>query len=147
MSIVAIIGILAATAIPPYQHYVKREKLSEAFLLTDPVRKAVVDFYVYTGRMPHDNAEAGLIAADKLTGNYVTSIRVEEGAIHVTSEFGEDSKTLTLRPGLRDVQTMAPLLSWSCGYARPMEGTQLLGLDRTTVSPELLPIICRDSID
>ncbi len=146
VSVVAIIGILAATAIPPYQHYVQREKLSEAFLLTDTAREAVMDFYTHTGRMPRDNAEAGLIEADKLTGNYVTSIQVEEGAIHITSNLGEGPEILTLRPELQDTQTMAPLLGWSCGYAKPVEGMQLVGQNRTTIDPVLLPVICRDSI-
>jgi type IV pilus assembly protein PilA len=146
VSVVAIIGILAASAIPPYQRYVKREKLSEAFLLTDSVREAVVDFYVHTGRMPRDNTEAGLIEANKLTGNYVTSIQVEDGAIHITSDLGECPEILTLRPELQELQTMAPVLGWSCGYANPVEGMQLIGQDRTTIDPELLPVICRDSI-
>ncbi|MEJ2423023.1 MAG: pilin [Candidatus Thiodiazotropha sp.] len=150
VSVVAIIGILAASAIPPYQRYVKREKLSEAFLLTDSVREAVVDFYVHTGRMPRDNTEAGLIEANKLTGNYVTSIQVEDGAIHITSDLGEcpeiSPEILTLRPELQELQTMAPVLGWSCGYANPVEGMQLIGQDRTTIDPELLPVICRNSI-
>jgi type IV pilus assembly protein PilA len=146
MSVVAIIGILAASAIPPYQRYVKREKLAEAFLLTDSVREAVVDFYVHTGRMPRDNTEAGLIEANKLTGNYVTSIQVEDGAIHITSDLGECPEILTLRPELQELQTMAPVLDWSCGYANPKKDIQLIGQDRTTIDPELLPVICRDSI-
>jgi type IV pilus assembly protein PilA len=146
MSVVAIIGILAASAIPPYQRYVKREKLTEALLLTDSVREAVVDFYVHTGRMPRNNTEAGLIEANKLTGNYVTSIQVEDGAIHITSNLGEHPEILTLRPELQELQTMAPVFGWSCGYANPVEGMQLVGQDRTTIAPELLPVICRDSI-
>mgnify|MGYP000194351041 CR=1 FL=1 len=66
MVVVAIIGILAAVALPSYQAYIDRSKLSEAITLATYVQKKSTEFYEFTGRLPANNKEAGVPAANKL---------------------------------------------------------------------------------
>jgi type IV pilus assembly protein PilA len=84
MIVIAIIGILAAIAIPAYQDYVVRSQVSEALSLADGSKTAVAEFYSNTGRLPGNNASAGLASAASITGNYVTKVDASGGTIAVT---------------------------------------------------------------
>jgi type IV pilus assembly protein PilA len=74
MIVVAIIGILAAIAIPQYQNYVARAQVAEAFSLASGAKTAVAEHYMTTGSFPDDNEAAGLASA--ITGKYVESVVV-----------------------------------------------------------------------
>ena len=76
MIVIAIIGILAAIAIPAYQDYIVRSKVSEGLNMAGAAKLAVAETYDSTGVYPGDNAAAGLPGAGSITGNYVTSITV-----------------------------------------------------------------------
>lgn len=86
MIVVAIIGILAAMAIPAYQGYSIRAQISEGFILSGPVTTAVASFYEEAGRFPADNTEAALEAPTTYSGQYVESISVN-GAV-VSIQYG-----------------------------------------------------------
>jgi type IV pilus assembly protein PilA len=91
MIVVAIIGILAAIAIPAYQDYTIRAQVSEGMSLASGVRTAVSEVYQSTGEMPTDNAEAGVAAAADINGKYVASVTVSATGTNVgviTAEFG-----------------------------------------------------------
>ena len=83
MIVVAIIGILAATAIPAYQDYVIRAKVSEAFTLAEVGKKGVGEYYGRWGRFPENNAAAGLYPPESYRGRYVQSVEVKEGTFWV----------------------------------------------------------------
>ncbi len=70
MIVVAIIGILAAVAIPAYQDYTIRAKLTEAMSIASQAKTAVSEFYISEGSMPADQAAAGLDTAT----NYATDV-------------------------------------------------------------------------
>ena len=74
MIVVAIIGILAAIAIPQYQNYVARAQVSEALVLASGAKTAIAEHYMTTGSFPDDNEAAGL--ATTITGKYVESVIV-----------------------------------------------------------------------
>ena len=76
MIVIAIIGILAAIAIPAYQDYIVRSKVSEGLNMAGAAKLAVAETYDSTGVLPGTNDGAGLPAATSITGNYVTSITV-----------------------------------------------------------------------
>ena len=65
MIVVAIIGILAAIAIPAYQDYTIRAKVSEAVIASSPGKTSVSEFYASQGSMPVDAAAAGAAAASR----------------------------------------------------------------------------------
>ena len=85
MIVVAIIGILAAVALPAYQDYTVRAKVQEAVSLSEPARLAVgqacseAELGV-TGTGVTDNASAGMPAATSISGNYVTSVTLAAGS-------------------------------------------------------------------
>ena len=85
MIVVAIIGILAAIALPAYQDYTIRSKVSEGLSLAAAAKAAVTETNASTGALPTTNAEAGLADAANITGNSVTSVAVgAAGAITIT---------------------------------------------------------------
>nr|ADI23793.1 Tfp pilus assembly protein, major pilin PilA [uncultured gamma proteobacterium HF4000_47G05] len=76
MIVVAIIGVLAAIAIPQYQNYVARAQASEAFSLASGAKTAVAEYFMLNGTFPADNGTAGLSEATDISGNYVESVRL-----------------------------------------------------------------------
>ena len=74
MIVIAIIGILAAIAIPAYQDYTIRAKVSEGLNLAGAAKLAVSETYDSTGSMPTSQAQAGLPSAASITGNYVSTV-------------------------------------------------------------------------
>ena len=84
MIVVAIIGILAAIAIPAYQDYTIRAQVSEGLSLASSSKAAVTEFFQDTGDFPDTNVEAGVAAANTIVGEYVTSVTVgADGVITV----------------------------------------------------------------
>src|SRR3982750_567377 len=84
MIVVAIIGILAAIAIPAYQDYTIRAQVTEGLNLAGAVKAAVAETYAQTGNWPADNAEAGVGANNEITGKYVKDVAVAGGGITIT---------------------------------------------------------------
>lgn len=76
MIVVAIIGILAAIAIPAYQDYTKRAHVSEGLSLASGAKAAVTEYYSSQGTMPTSNSMAGIAKAASIKGNAVNSVTV-----------------------------------------------------------------------
>ncbi len=76
MIVVAIIGILAAVAIPAYQDYIARSQVSEAVNLLGGGKTPLAEFYADKGRWP---AVPGSVMGN-LTGKYTQSINYGPGA-------------------------------------------------------------------
>jgi len=77
MIVVAIIGILAAVAIPQYQNYVARAQVAEGLALASGAKTAIAEYRSTTGEWPADNAAAGLAAdPEDISGKYVKSLIV-----------------------------------------------------------------------
>ena len=76
MIVVAIIGILAAIAIPAYQDYTIRAQVSEGLNLAAGAKAAVTEYYQDRGTFPSTNVLAGLSASNTITGNYVSGVNV-----------------------------------------------------------------------
>ena len=117
MIVVAIIGILAAIAIPAYQDYTIRAQVSEGLNLSGGAKAAVTEFFQDRGSMPSDNTEAGLAASGDIVGKYVSSVAVSNGVIEVT--YGNDAHqiingaTLQLTPDTTEPGSV----QWDCASA------------------------------
>ncbi len=107
MIVVAIIGILAAIALPAYQDYTIRSKVTEGLSLAAAAKTAVAESLASNGVLPADNATAGLPAATEIKGKYVASVTVAAGVItilYAPSGLGGtptmDGATVTLTPNI-----------------------------------------------
>ena len=146
MIVIAIIGILSTVALPSYQDRVIRAQVSEGVVLADFVKQAVAAHYTRNRAMPRDNAAAGLPDSKLIIGNYVTEVKVREGAVDIT--FGNrtnkfiSGKTLTLRPAVVQAAPVVPI-AWVCGKASVPEKMTAMGADATDLPPSHLPMECR----
>ncbi|HGN6761978.1 TPA: pilin, partial [Neisseria gonorrhoeae] len=81
MIVIAIVGILAAVALPAYQDYTARAQVSEAILLAEGQKSAVTEYYLNHGEWPKDNTSAGVASASEIKGKYVESVTVTNGVV------------------------------------------------------------------
>ncbi|WP_343682028.1 pilin [Acinetobacter baylyi] len=115
MIVVAIIGILAAIAIPAYQNYIARSQMSEALTLASAQKGAVAEYYGDKGAWPTTNALAGIATAAQITGNYVDNVAIgNDGVITATMKANGinsniEGKTLKLTP-----TDKTGSISWAC---------------------------------
>ncbi|EPH8630269.1 pilin [Neisseria gonorrhoeae] len=81
MIVIAIVGILAAVALPAYQDYTARAQVSEAILLAEGQKSAVTEYYLNHGKWPENNDSAGVASASDIKGKYVKSVTVANGVV------------------------------------------------------------------
>jgi prepilin-type N-terminal cleavage/methylation domain-containing protein len=100
MIVVAIIGILAAVAIPSYQDYTKRAHVSEGFGLAGAAKTSVSEYYASEGTWPTTNTQAGLAGPVSIAGNAVTSVSIATGIITITynTKVSASAATVALAP-------------------------------------------------
>ena len=132
MIVVAIIGILAAIALPAYQDYTIRTQASEGTTLASGAKTAVAEFYNNTGRLPtaaNNNASVGMSASTSILGKYVTGVVVGANGL-VTATYGADANAkITGTTVLLSPTTNAGSVEWKC--------------KRGTIDNKYLPSSCR----
>ncbi|MCL4987425.1 pilin, partial [Neisseria meningitidis] len=85
MIVIAIVGILAAVALPAYQDYTARAQVSEAILLAEGQKSAVTEYYLNHGKWPKNNTSAGVASTPSdIKGKYVKEVTVANGVITAT---------------------------------------------------------------
>jgi type IV pilus assembly protein PilA len=134
MIVVAIIAILAAIAIPQYQDYTKRAKVSEGLVLADAAKLAVSETYQAKGAWPITNAEAGYQTA---TSTYVDSVGIgAKGVITVKykniKDAAIDTQTVIFTP-----TASSGSIQWDCN------GAAGLGGSTGTIGTKFVPANCR----
>jgi type IV pilus assembly protein PilA len=116
MIVVAIIGILAAIAIPAYQDYTIRAQVAEGLTLATGAKAALWDFNSNTGRMPTGpdaNASVGLANPTDIKGSYVHSVDVSDGYITITYG-GKANIKIANHVLLLSPTTHAGSITWQC---------------------------------
>jgi len=89
MIVVAIIGILAAVAIPMYLDYTVRSQIAEGLNLSSSAKSAATEYFQDRGSFPASNTTAGLAAATEIQGKYVASVTI--GGNVITLLYGNDA--------------------------------------------------------
>lgn len=149
MIVIAIIGILAALAIPAYQDYLIRSQASEGLAMASAAKASVAEYYANKGAWPSDNAAAGIGSATEINGKYVSSITIDQGTIDVLYGFEANAANLAtthvgLQPGASDNGDVI----WRCGMANPPTGwgsdiAATTASSITTTAGKYLPSVCR----
>ena len=126
MIVVAIIAILAAIALPAYQDYMVRAKVSELIVAGDSCKNSVAEFYQQNQRLPGNLASSG--CASNPT-KYIATLNVVQGVITVTATGATD-----LYSAAGGTYELAPspsgdVLQWACGGS--------------SIPPKYLPAMCR----
>ena len=146
MIVVAIIGILAAIAIPAYQDYTVRAQVTEGLNLASSAKSAIAETWNARGVAPANRAAAGMTpTATDTTGKYVTGVEVLNGEIIIS--YGADAHT-NINP---DTLVLTPYLSadfsvsWQCGFGNAPAGATVMNAGPTASSIEerYLPSNCR----
>ena len=147
MIVVAIIGILAAVALPAYQDYTKRAKLSEVVLAASACRTSITEVFQTNSAASLPAAGAWGCENSVAQSKYVASVATDAngGVIVTTQGFGDpniDAKKVSLVPtaaGGVAIDATHPLSQWICGNPAVVNG----GTAVTTVPAKFLPGSCR----
>jgi len=145
MIVVAIIGILAAIAIPAYQDYTVRSQVTEGLNLASDLKAGVAESFAQMGTWPANNNSLGITQTK--SGKYVSSVTVGTGSITITyggvqANANINGKTLVLEP-----RTSANGdVIWNCGFKAPV-GSTLAATgsagSASTITAKYLPNACR----
>jgi type IV pilus assembly protein PilA len=146
MVILGIVAILALMALPSYQDKFIRDQIVEALPLADIAKTPVAAAWTTGQIFPADNTAAALPPADKIVNNFISSVAVQNGVIHIT--FGNrvnnqiKGKVLTLRPAVVENAPIVPL-TWVCGNVPAPDKMTVKGENRTDIPAGHLPFRCR----
>jgi type IV pilus assembly protein PilA len=133
MIVIAIIAILAAIALPAYQDYTVRARVSEAIVAGDACKNSVVEFYQSRGNMPLNETSAGCNnTASREVATVTVTGGAQTGTITVTTStdaalYGAASLAYKL-VGVGTAGTDTPI-NWSC--------------TTSTIPAKYLPAVCR----
>ncbi|MCL4982770.1 pilin [Neisseria meningitidis] len=153
MIVIAIVGILAAVALPAYQDYTARAQVSEAILLAEGQKSAVTEYYLNHGIWPANNNSAGVASSTDIKGKYVAGVKVEKGVItaqmassNVNNEI--KGKKLSLWAKRQDGS-----VKWFCGQPVQRDANnasadavnKVTGNGNDKIDTKHLPSTCRDA--
>ncbi|HGP7607992.1 TPA: pilin, partial [Neisseria gonorrhoeae] len=115
MIVIAIVGILAAVALPAYQDYTARAQVSEAILLAEGQKSAVTEYYLNHGKWPKDNGDAGVASSSSIKGKYVESVTVANGVVTATMKSDGVNKEIKGKKLSLWAKRQDGSVKWFCG--------------------------------
>jgi type IV pilus assembly protein PilA len=141
MIVVAIIGILAAIAIPAYQNYTIRAQVTEGLNLADGWKTAIAEYYANNGTWPSTSNLAGTNAS---VSKYVSSVGVTTGTIQIVYGQQVNQKISGSSLAIQPYTNANNDIIWVCGTAAVPTGSITSGGTTGTnnVSPQYLPTSC-----
>jgi len=145
MVVVAIIAILAMIAIPSSLDRIIKEQITAAVPLSDIAKEPIAAAWKESKTLAPGNTEIGLPVPEKVVSNFVSSMEVQNGAIHMT--FGNKAhpqikgKVLSIRPAVIEESQVVPI-AWVCGNAVAPAQMVVKGENRTNVAKNFLPRMC-----
>nr|WP_101121178.1 pilin [Neisseria meningitidis] len=148
MIVIAIVGILAAVALPAYQDYTARAQVSEAILLAEGQKSAVTEYYLNHGIWPGNNTSAGVATSSKIKGKYVEKVEVANGVITAEMKSSGVNKEIQGKKLSLWAKRQAGSVKWFCG--QPVTRTAKATDDDVTAASDKqidtkhLPSTCRD---
>jgi len=117
MIVVAIVGILAAIAIPAYQDYTVRSKISEAMTALAAAKTSISESYISNGKMPADIDAAGLNSGPQgkiIAGMSYAFLSTSNSEVWVTLIDTDLSNAVSTNFGMLGEGSSTGVL-WTCG--------------------------------
>nr|WP_101121127.1 pilin [Neisseria meningitidis] len=149
MIVIAIVGILAAVALPAYQDYTARAQVSEAILLAEGQKSAVTEYYLNHGEWPANNSSAGVATSSEIKGKYVEKVEVANGVITAEMKSSGVNKEIQGKKLSLWAKRQDGSVKWFCG--QPVTRTAKATDDDVTAASDKqidtkhLPSTCRDA--
>ncbi|HFB8514535.1 TPA: pilin, partial [Neisseria gonorrhoeae] len=147
MIVIAIVGILAAVALPAYQDYTARAQVSEAILLAEGQKSAVTEYYPNNGKWPADNGAAGVASSSSIKGKYVKEVKVENGVVTATMNSSNVNKEIKDKRLSLWAKRENGSVKWFCGQPVTRNGDDKddvakAGNDNEKINTKHLPSTC-----
>ncbi|HEZ5326686.1 TPA: pilin [Neisseria meningitidis] len=151
MIVIAIVGILAAVALPAYQDYTARAQVSEAILLAEGQKSAVTEYYLNHGIWPGGNSDAGVASSSTIKGKYVQKVEVNNGVITAEMKSSGVNKEIQGKKLSLWAKRQNGSVKWFCGQPVTRDAnntandevTAANGTDK--IDTKHLPSTCRDA--
>ncbi|HGH6762390.1 TPA: pilin [Neisseria meningitidis] len=153
MIVIAIVGILAAVALPAYQDYTARAQVSEAILLAEGQKSAVTEYYLNHGEWPGNNSSAGVATSANIKGKYVEKVEVAKGVVTAEMKSTGVNNEIKGRKLSLWAKRQDGSVKWFCGQpvqranangANNDEVTAATGKGTDKIDTKHLPSTCRD---
>ncbi|HEZ5725903.1 TPA: pilin [Neisseria meningitidis] len=151
MIVIAIVGILAAVALPAYQDYTARAQVSEAILLAEGQKSAVTEYYLNHGKWPGNNSDAGVATSSEIKGKYVEKVEVKNGVVTAEMKSTGVNKEIQGKKLSLWAKRQAGSVKWFCGQPVTRDATNTNdevtaanGTDKK-IDTKHLPSTCRDA--
>ncbi|MBH6111463.1 pilin [Neisseria meningitidis] len=147
MIVIAIVGILAAVALPAYQDYTARAQVSEAILLAEGQKSAVTEYYLNHGTWPGDNNSAGVATSSKIKGKYVKEVEVKNGVVTATMLSTGVNKEIQGKKLSLWAKRQDGSVKWFCGQPVTRDATDadVTADSGNEIDTKHLPSTCRDA--
>ncbi|HEZ3680482.1 TPA: pilin [Neisseria meningitidis] len=150
MIVIAIVGILAAVALPAYQDYTARAQVSEAILLAEGQKSAVTEYYLNHGEWPKNNTSAGVASsATDIKGKYVQSVEVKNGVVTAEMKSSGVNKEIQGRKLSLWAKRQDGSVKWFCGQPvtrdKAANADDVAADDTNKIDTKHLPSTCRDT--